>query len=426
MHHRHHRDARRRQARHVGEDATALDEDLGLVVEVRSRALDQVDQRQAVAARDLLGAQPLAQAHRRDGAALDRAVVGEHQDARAGDVADDDDGGAAGDARVPIVVVEAEPGQRRELEERRSGVEQPSDALARHQLSAPREALAGVLGLPANRVLEGPHLAEQAQVLLAVAAEGFRARIDPRLENRHGGYSTVALVGRRRKLIASAPGRRAPHDAPTTVRETQSEIPGFRTVPRTGVIYVMHRAEELGFGTHREQWSNLGQGAPEVRRHPRRAAAPRAGPAPAQPSRVRADRRHPRRCASASPNFYNAIYRRGKRSQYTAENVSIAPGGRAAMTRLAAALGEINMGHFIPDYTAYEELLGSFKGFVPIPILQGARSSYRISIDELRREMVGRGLQAILCSNPATRPDNWSRATSSRSGWSSRASAARR
>ena len=70
------------------------------------------------------------------------------------------------------------------------------------------------------------------------------------------------------------------------------------------------------------------------------------------------------------------------------------------MTRLAAALGEINMGHFIPDYTAYEELLGSFKGFVPIPILQGARSSYRIPVDELRREMVGRGLQALLCSNP--------------------------
>jgi hypothetical protein len=70
------------------------------------------------------------------------------------------------------------------------------------------------------------------------------------------------------------------------------------------------------------------------------------------------------------------------------------------MTRLAAALGEINMGHFIPDYTAYEELLGSFKGFVPIPILVGARSDYRIPIDELRRELVGRGLQALLCSNP--------------------------
>ena len=28
---------------------------------------------------------------------------------------------------------------------------------------------------------------------------------------------------------------------------TQPPIPGFRDVPRTGVIYVMHRATELGF-----------------------------------------------------------------------------------------------------------------------------------------------------------------------------------
>jgi aspartate/methionine/tyrosine aminotransferase len=186
---------------------------------------------------------------------------------------------------------------------------------------------------------------------------------------------------------------------PITVRDTGAEVPGFRTVPRTGVIYVMHRAEQLGFGTHREQWSNLGQGAPEC------------GPIPGAPPRREQILLPPTHHEYAPiggiqplrervAEFYNAIYRRGKRSQYTADNVCIAPGGRAAMTRLAAALGEINMGHFIPDYTAYEELLGSFKGFVPIPILVGARSGYRISIEELRRELVGRGLQALLCSNP--------------------------
>jgi len=186
---------------------------------------------------------------------------------------------------------------------------------------------------------------------------------------------------------------------PITLRETGAEVPGFRTVPRTGVIYVMHRAEQLGFGSQRELWSNLGQGAPEC------------GPLPGAPPRREQILLPPSHHEYAPiggieplrervAQFYNAIYRRGKRSQYTAENVSIAPGGRAAMTRLAAALGEINMGHFIPDYTAYEELLGSFKGFVPIPILVGARSDYRISIDELRRELVGRGLAALLCSNP--------------------------
>jgi hypothetical protein len=189
--------------------------------------------------------------------------------------------------------------------------------------------------------------------------------------------------------------------SPITLRDTSAgaEVPGFRTVPRTGVIYVMHRAEELGFGTHRELWSNLGQGAPECGALP--GAPPRREQILLPPSHheyAPIGGIHALRDRVAQ--LYNAIYRRGLRSQYTAENVSIAPGGRAAMTRLAAALGEVNMGHFIPDYTAYEELLGSFKGFVPIPILVGARSDYRISIDELRRELVGRGLAALLFSNP--------------------------
>ena len=32
-----------------------------------------------------------------------------------------------------------------------------------------------------------------------------------------------------------------------------------------------------------------------------------------------------------------------------------------------AALGPINLGHFLPDYTAYEELLDLFRLFNPIP-----------------------------------------------------------
>src|SRR5690606_24573575 len=67
--------------------------------------------------------------------------------------------------------------------------------------------------------------------------------------------------------------------------------------------------------------------------------------------------------------LYNELFRRGKRSQYTAENVCISGGGRAALTRAVAALGPVNLGHFLPDYTAYEELLSLFRGFTPIPIL---------------------------------------------------------
>lgn len=67
--------------------------------------------------------------------------------------------------------------------------------------------------------------------------------------------------------------------------------------------------------------------------------------------------------------YYNAIFRTKKRSKYTWENVSIAGGCRVGLARIAATLGNINMGHFLPDYTAYEELLSIFKSFVPIPIL---------------------------------------------------------
>ncbi|MDX1675977.1 MAG: pyridoxal phosphate-dependent aminotransferase, partial [Longimicrobiales bacterium] len=67
---------------------------------------------------------------------------------------------------------------------------------------------------------------------------------------------------------------------------------------------------------------------------------------------------------------------------------------------LAAALGTINMGHFIPDYTAYEELLAVFKAFIPIPILLDPEDGYRITAAELEKEILGRGLSALLASNP--------------------------
>ena len=87
-------------------------------------------------------------------------------------------------------------------------------------------------------------------------------------------------------------------------------------------------------------------------------------------------------------------------SQYSAENVCVSGGGRAALTRAAASLGHINLGHFLPDYTAYEELLDIFKAFTAIPILLEGDRGYAFGADDLRREITGRGLSAILMSNP--------------------------
>ena len=177
-------------------------------------------------------------------------------------------------------------------------------------------------------------------------------------------------------------------------------IPGFRSVPRTGVIYVTHDATQRGFVYGHPDWANLGQGSPET------------GEIPGAPPRVKevtiseASRQYGpvagnQQLRQAVADFYNATYRRGKKSQYTADNVSIASGGRLALTRLASALGNINMGHFIPDYTAYEELLSVFKAFTPIPILLRAESGYKISPADLKEEILGRGLSALLASNPA-------------------------
>jgi aspartate/methionine/tyrosine aminotransferase len=181
--------------------------------------------------------------------------------------------------------------------------------------------------------------------------------------------------------------------------EQQNSIPGFRAVPRTGVIYVTHEATRHGFSYTNPDWSNLGQGSPET------------GEIPGAPARItevkisEASRQYGpvagnQKLREAVADFYNATYRHGKKSQYTADNVSIASGGRLALTRLASALGNINMGHFIPDYTAYEELLSVFKAFTPIPILLRAEHGYKILPADLKEEILGRGLSALLVSNP--------------------------
>jgi aspartate/methionine/tyrosine aminotransferase len=179
----------------------------------------------------------------------------------------------------------------------------------------------------------------------------------------------------------------------------QYPTPGFRSVPRTGVIFVMHEAAQHGFSYEDPEWANLGQGSPETGELP--DAPPRiTSVSISAPSRQYSPIEGNLALRQAVAEYYNHHYRQGKPSQYTAANVSIANGGRLALTRLAAALGTVNMGHFIPDYTAYEELLGVFKAFTAIPILLEPRHGYHITVADLENEILGRGLSALLTSNP--------------------------
>ncbi len=200
------------------------------------------------------------------------------------------------------------------------------------------------------------------------------------------------------------------HPAPKTRSEPvlrgpseEKALGAFRKVPRTGVIYVMGEAAKHGYRPGVDQgedaWCNLGQGQPET------------GPLPGAPPRCEAvtiagdDQEYAPvaglwELREAIADFYNRAYRRGMPSRYSAENVCVSGGGRASLTRAAAALGQINLGHFLPDYTAYEELLDVFRLFSPIPILLESERGYAFSVGDLRREIQGRGLGAILTSNP--------------------------
>jgi len=176
-------------------------------------------------------------------------------------------------------------------------------------------------------------------------------------------------------------------------------IPGFRAVPFTGVIYVMAEAARQGYRHGHPDWCNLGQGMPET------------GPLPGAPPRVQHvdisldDQEYAPipgiwELRRAVAELYNHLHRGDRVSKYTERNVCICGGGRASLTRAVAALGHINLGHFLPDYTAYEELLDIFKAFTAIPILLDPAKGYQFGLDDLRREITGRGLSALLLSNP--------------------------
>ncbi|KAK3675934.1 hypothetical protein LTR78_004126 [Recurvomyces mirabilis] len=167
----------------------------------------------------------------------------------------------------------------------------------------------------------------------------------------------------------------------------------------TGVVWTSERAYEHGFLENPEEWANLGQGAPEVDddiegsfKRPTtlnitmtgREYGPTAGIKPLR---------------DAVANLYNAHHREGKDSKYTWENVCIVPGGRAGLIRVAAVLGNAYLGFFIPDYTAYNEMLSLFKNFSAIPIPLSKDDKYHIHADKILEE-VKRGTSVILTSNP--------------------------
>lgn len=167
-----------------------------------------------------------------------------------------------------------------------------------------------------------------------------------------------------------------------------------------GVIYVVAEAMKLGFWNGHPDWCNLGQGQPEV------------GEIDGAPPRIREIQMAPSDHAygpiagtddlrQAVADHYNRLYRRDKQSKYSTANVCIASGGRLMLSRMFAALADVNLGYQIPDYTAYEDMIGYHQHrLTPIAVPSAEANGFRIPADLLRREVTNRRIEAFVLSNP--------------------------
>ena len=135
-----------------------------------------------------------------------------------------------------------------------------------------------------------------------------------------------------------------------------ADFPMVRYVPYMGVIWTVNEASKLGFYNGHPDWCNVGQGQPEV------------GTIDGAPDRIESLKLQPSDAAygpvggtlevrEAIADWVNRTYRKGM-SQYTAENVSFACGGRLALTRLYSIFKDgARIAYKNPDYTAYEDYL---------------------------------------------------------------------
>lgn len=174
----------------------------------------------------------------------------------------------------------------------------------------------------------------------------------------------------------------------------------FRDIPYMGVINVVNEAAKLGFYNGNPDWSNLGQGQPEI------------GDIEGAPTRFDEFAVKPidhayghingmQELREAIAAHYNRLYRVGKTSKYTADNVSVASGGRLMLSRVFASLGKINLGYQIPDYTAYQEQLEYHEyRFKPVLMVAEMENDFRISPAQLERAINRQGLGAFVASNP--------------------------
>ncbi|MBI3818309.1 MAG: pyridoxal phosphate-dependent aminotransferase [Planctomycetes bacterium] len=183
------------------------------------------------------------------------------------------------------------------------------------------------------------------------------------------------------------------------------DLGALREVPFMGVIYVVAEASKLGFTNGHPDWCNLGQGQPEV------------GEMAGAPPRIHSVEIAPEDHAygplggtnemrEAVANHYNRLFR-NRKLKYTSANVCVAQGGRLALTRVMAALGSVNVGYQLPDYTAYEDMFNlHMTRLNPIPVRTREQDGFSLTPERFESEVVEKGLSAFVISNPCNPTGN--------------------
>lgn len=70
------------------------------------------------------------------------------------------------------------------------------------------------------------------------------------------------------------------------------------------------------------------------------------------------------------------------------------------MSRVAAVISDVYCSYQVPDYTAYDQVLGAFKRLIPVPTALNPENKYAMDIEQLKRDVQVQGIQVILASNP--------------------------
>ncbi|MDP2387310.1 MAG: pyridoxal phosphate-dependent aminotransferase [Bacteroidota bacterium] len=174
----------------------------------------------------------------------------------------------------------------------------------------------------------------------------------------------------------------------------------FNELADIGVIWVIDEAAKLGFYNGNPEWANLGQGEPEVGKLA--GGAERIEGFTIEPND---DRYGPTNgievLRKTIADHYNRLYRKDKTSKYTANNVSIAMGGRLALTRIFAILGKIRLGYKTPEYPAYHDMLNyQLDRITPVYLPSKKENNHSISSAKFVEAIKEYDLDAFLFSNP--------------------------